>query len=194
MDKCHLGWVLNKFALVVYEYPLLRENITIKTWSRGLKSFKAFRDFEVYKDGKMIAHATSFWFCVDTKRKRVIKIPDEVQKMYGYHDITTGVEIDDSEPEELEGSYIEKQHTIRYSDIDENGHLNNVVYLDLIEDTLFANNDLRKISQYYSSFKKEIPYSMESIIVSALKADDKRYFFNFNKSQEIYCEGVISLS
>jgi len=79
----------------------LRENITIKTWSRGLKSFKAFRDFEVYKDGKMIAHATSFWFCVDIKRKRVIKIPEEVQKMYGFHDITTGVEIDDSEPEEL---------------------------------------------------------------------------------------------
>jgi len=35
---------------------------------------------------------------------------------------------------------------------------------------------------------------MESIIVSALKADEKRYFFNFNKSEEIYCEGVISLS
>ena len=62
IKKHNAAWVLNKFALVIYEYPFLRDNITIKTWSRGLKSFRAFRDFEVFKNDRLIAHATSYWF------------------------------------------------------------------------------------------------------------------------------------
>ncbi|MCA1926803.1 MAG: hypothetical protein LDL13_04935 [Calditerrivibrio sp.] len=193
MERYNVGWVLNKFAISIYEYPFLRENITIKTWSRGLKSFRAFRDYEVFKGGKMIAHATSYWFFVDTKRKRVVKVPDDVQKMYGYHDITTGVQINDTEPHLIDDVYFEKHQVIRYSDIDSNGHLNNVVYLNMLQDTLVANGLERKIREYYISFKKEISYEMGELSVSVLKADENRFFFTFIKDEEIYSEGVVSL-
>lgn len=193
MFKYNVAWVMNKFALVIHEYPFLRDNITIKTWSRGIKSFKAFRDFEVYKDGKMIAHATSFWFFIDTKKKRISKVPEEVQKMYGYHDISTNVVINDSEPALLDDTYFEKHQVIRYSDIDSNGHLNNVVYLNMLQDTLYANGVSKNIKEYYISFKKEINYDMKEILVSALKAEDNRYYFTFNKENDIYADGIISL-
>ncbi len=193
MHKYNVAWVLNKFAIVIYEYPFLRDRITIKTWSRGLKSFRAFRDFEVFKDGKMIAHATSYWFFVDTVKKRVIKVPEEVQKMYGYHDIATGVSIDDSEPQSIEDFFLEKQQIIRYSDIDSNGHLNNVIYLNMLEDTLKGHGITDKIKEYYISFKKEVTYDLVSINVSILQADPKRYFFYFNRDEDIYAEGVINL-
>ncbi|MCX8084068.1 MAG: thioesterase [Calditerrivibrio sp.] len=193
MYKHSCAWMLNKFAIVIYEYPFLRDQITIKTWSRGLKSFRAFRDFEVFKGDKLIAHATSYWFFIDTTKKRVIKVPEEVQKMYGYHDITTGVIIDDSEPTNIDDFFFEKNHIIRYSDIDSNGHLNNVAYLNMLEDTIKNSGTNSRIKEYYISFKKEIVYDSNEISVSILKATEKRYFFYFNKDAEIYAQGVVNL-
>ncbi|MGB9731089.1 MULTISPECIES: acyl-[acyl-carrier-protein] thioesterase [Calditerrivibrio] len=193
MLKHNVAWMLNRFALVIHDYPFLRDEITIKTWSRGLKSFKAFRDFEVFNNGKLIANATSYWFFIDTKRKRIAKVPEEVQKMYGYHDMATNISIDDSEPPHLEDFFLDKQQIIRYSDIDSNGHLNNVIYLNMLEDTLKGHGIMKKIKEYYISFKKEITYNLLSINVSIMQADQNRYFFHFNKEEDIYAEGVVNL-
>ncbi len=193
MEKHGVAWVLNQFALLIHDYAFLRDNITIKTWSRGIKSFKALRDFEVFKDNRLIAQATSHWFFIDTKKRRISKVTEEVEKMYGSHDASTEFNINYT-PQEFTDVAFQKSHVIRYSDIDGNGHLNNVVYLNMLQDTLFAKGSEQNIKEYLVSFKKEVSYDMKEILVSLSQADNNRISFKFNKDGEVYAEGVVTVA
>ncbi len=88
IPKTKLTWLLLDWKLQVIERPKYPEEINVKTWSRYIEKFYAYRDFEIYnKSGKLLAIATSKWVLIDTEKNRVTKVTDEVASVY------------DSEPE-----------------------------------------------------------------------------------------------
>ena len=55
-------WILLSWKIKVIERPKFSDNLKVKTWSRLIDKFYAYRDFEVYNaKGDLIAIASSKW-------------------------------------------------------------------------------------------------------------------------------------
>lgn len=128
-------WILARMRLDLERRPRYREALSIATWPSGIAGFIALRDFYIMdaRDG-VLARATSSWLLVDFKTRRPLK-PDLVREH-----LPAGPEralpSDASKIADFEGSPAFKPFTVLASDLDVNGHVNNTVYVRMIEDVL----------------------------------------------------------
>ncbi len=161
-----VGWFLNRLEIEFFRYPILGEDIKITTWSRGFKRYKAYRDYLIESSQGEIARGSSIWLFFDFNRKRISKVPVQISDLYEvdkekYFD----QEIDDwktcgrIDPEE------QIDITLRYSDFDVNGHVNNTIYLGFLE-TLYhqtINDKAKPIRNIKIRFNREIGKAKERI-------------------------------
>lgn len=74
-------WILLSWKIKVIERPKFSDNLKVKTWSRLIDKFYAYRDFEVYdENNNLIAIATSKWVFIDIEKGKIIKISEEVAR------------------------------------------------------------------------------------------------------------------
>jgi len=164
--KKGLTWFLNRLEIEFFRYPLLGEEIKITTWSRGFNGYKGFREYHIESSLGDIARGSSVWLFFDFKRKRIAKVPGDISSLYeiekeewfdkGIDDWKTCGRI---QPEQ------EMDVSLRYSDFDINGHVNNTIYLGFLE-TLYhktINNNGRPIRNIKIRFNREIGKAKETI-------------------------------
>jgi len=161
-----VGWFLNRLEIEFFRYPLLGEDIKITTWSRGFKRHKAYRDYLIKSSQGEIAQGSSIWLFFDFDRQRISKVPARISDLYEvdkekYFD----KEIDDwkacgrIDPEK------QMDISLRYSDFDVNGHVNNTKYLGFLE-TLYhqtINDEAKLIRNIKIRFNREIGKDKENI-------------------------------
>lgn len=161
IPQTHLAWLLLNWKVEIKEYPCLNDKITVKTWPRTFDRLYSYRDFEVYdEENRLIAIASSKWFPVDTVTKRIRKITPEIADAYGEPYTKSVFENAFSEkvkvPEELKLNF---NYEVQRRDIDTNGHVNNLHYIDYALETLdenvFNNTAFNNLEIIY---KKEIKY------------------------------------
>lgn len=188
MKKNNSAWVLNKLSLELMKPVEIREKITIKTWSREIKSFKATREFEIYNSKEeCIGKASSLWFFIDSKDKKIKRIPLEVKNFYGEVPYSTGIVLKEIDPNlENNGETFRKSYTLRQSDIDSNGHLNNTVYAQFLEDIVGNIADNLFITSFNIIYKKEVPYEGGNIFCEVRK---NSYLSNYYQLQFKICCG-----
>ncbi len=132
IQNTHLAWILLEWKVKILK-PLVYGNAyRLATWSRGAASFcTTLRDFEIYDDkGELMVVASSKWTPVDAVTKKLIRISDELLGVYGTEE--KAVFGDDplmrlKEPKAYEH---ETSYRVRRSEIDLNGHVHNLCYLD----------------------------------------------------------------
>ena len=147
-----LTWVLSRLLVRVYAYPRWWETLVIETWPSGFRRLFALRDWRVFRGEDLLAEATSAWLMVDLAERRPIrpqshgtwanrihperaisltldKLPaaplPEADAPAGTATDLAGAAAASAPPEVHEG-----QFTVRYRDLDMNGHANNISYLD----------------------------------------------------------------
>lgn len=123
------AWVLNSWQVHFKKLPSLMEEIRIQTWPYEMKGFYGYRNFVLKdKEGNTLAYANSVWVHIDTETGRPVRIPDEIEEIYG---LEPPLEIEVAErkiklPEEFE----EKECVdVLSSYIDSNQHMNNSKYV-----------------------------------------------------------------
>ncbi|GAB4438848.1 MAG: thioesterase [bacterium] len=194
MAKNSCGWVLNKLSLEISSLPIMREKIRIKTWSRGVKSFKAYRDFEIYRDNVCIGRASTQWFFIDSLQKKLKKIPEEVKGFYGELAAQAGINLDALEIKEGDcNEVLTKEHTLRACDIDSNGHLNNTVYAQFVTDLMKNLVTHFTYNQFNIIYKKEIPYAISTVTCGISKVNEQNYNFRIYKGDTVYAAGEIGI-
>jgi len=116
-------------------YPLYKENITIRTWLSKYSTIRAIRENIIFDEqGNIIGRAKGLWLFFDIKRRKPIRIFDDIKKKWTcfpeesiVNDINKKIKAVDS------AKYSDKFQVHRF-DIDSNKHVNNVKYLQwLIE-------------------------------------------------------------
>lgn len=159
ISNTHLAWLILNWKIEIKSYPVLNDNITVKTWPRIFDKLYSYRDFEVYDEhNNLIAIASSKWFAIDTINKRIRRLTPEITEAYGG---TTSKSVFESPfqekievPEEIKLNF---NYTIQRRDLDTNGHVNNLHYIDFALETLdeevFSNNVFNNLEIIY---KKEI--------------------------------------
>lgn len=124
-----IGWVLLSGRMVMDRYPRYKEKITIKTWLSNVRTFRGARENIIYDEqDKIIGRAKGFWLFFDIKRRRPVRIFDEILKRW---EITPkeSIEVDSTEVEALDSATYGNEFVIHRFDMDSNEHVNNLRYL-----------------------------------------------------------------
>jgi medium-chain acyl-[acyl-carrier-protein] hydrolase len=128
--KQGLTWILYRLHVKVLRFPGRWEEITVSTWPSGGNEIRAFRDYELWDaKGERIAIGLSQWMMLDTGKKRPVKITPEVMG-FGKHAPDHVLPEERSAITEVKNGESKLIATAGLHDLDMNGHVNNVKYID----------------------------------------------------------------
>lgn len=78
----NLTWILVYWQIVVEEYPVLGEKITVGTIPYEFKGFLGKRNFYLEKEGKRVVKADSLWTLMNMETMLPAKISEEIAGAY----------------------------------------------------------------------------------------------------------------
>ena len=131
MRTANTGWVISRIHLRFKRYPQWREEVNLQTWHKGVAKLFYLRDF-ILRDmnGETLAEATSSWLIIDMNTRRLVRnsdlasSPEKCTKEDAIAEPAEKVVLPvDVEPERI------RKHPVTWSEIDANGHVNNVKYV-----------------------------------------------------------------
>ena len=134
MLKKNQYWVLYRLRIEISQYPIWREELKVETWPSGIDRLFANRDFRI-KDCKdrVIGNATSSWLIIDRSNRRP-QNPDSLHdNLPGLKDSPHGKSV--VKLPVIEGGTAGKSFRVKYSDLDQNNHVNSQKYIQWITDS-----------------------------------------------------------
>ena len=146
-------WILLAWRVKKLKEISWNEKLKIKTWPAKNSQLYCIRNFELYNEKNELATvASTKWVLVDTVTKKIVRDNNDVISKYPEYDKM--VFEDDfpklREPKEIEYTY---KHKVQRRDIDVNGHVNNVVYLEIayeaIPKDVYDNYNFKNIEIVY---------------------------------------------
>ncbi len=141
-----LFWLTVKTKVRILRRPRMLETVTLSTRPLAPERVKAIREYRLEKDGELLAQGKTEWAVINTESGRLCPMagifPPELELAAepAYPAPFARIKPDFSEAETL-GSY-----TVRSTDIDLGGHMNNVAYLRALLGTL-SGEELAKLPQ-----------------------------------------------
>ncbi|MBR4098978.1 MAG: acyl-ACP thioesterase [Clostridium sp.] len=111
------------------------ENMAIRTWHRGRRGAMLYRDYDILVDGEWVGESVSAWVLADRETHSLLRLHqiDELREGEGGELCKTMLLSKLRCPKDL--AEVERR-TMRYSDTDINGHVNNTRYADFACDLL----------------------------------------------------------
>lgn len=161
------SWVLNRLAAAIHRYPQYEEPLRVETWSSGIRVFKGYRDFRVYCRDELVVSASSLWLYVDLTAKSLVRVPADVATAFPsragpvFHPDLDRLRL--VPPRDGAGELTKV--SVRYSDIDGNGHVNNTAYLDYLQTALIKAGLPARPRQVAIQFQKEIAPDADTVDV-----------------------------
>jgi acyl-ACP thioesterase len=133
MLKNGITWVLLRFEVrLLGEMPSEGETVTVKTWPLGVNKLFFRRDFQALANGKPFACAASEWTVLDTAARKAVAIPLKMNEDLTPPSADRAIEDLNWKLPLLQSAEESASFIIRKTDIDRNGHVNNVRYIDWI--------------------------------------------------------------
>lgn len=151
-----MAFVLTRLHTVIHRAPLLGENVRLQTWHRDSKGAQFFRCYQ-FLDGedRLLIDSVTAFALVDVKDHKLLR--PGVFEQFGLYEQPDrrGSCADPAKlrpPAELAAV---GERTVRWSDIDCNGHLNNTVYADIACDALPGGMAGKRITEASVAFVHE---------------------------------------
>ena len=131
-------WVIVSLMIRLVGRLQWGQKIIIETWPKGVDRLFAFRDFKILgQDGTALGAATSTWMILDrdTRRPKSVDIVKPVLHLATHQDILEG-----NPPllPVLRGISGTESRQVRFSEVDQHGHVNNTRFIDWCLDALPA--------------------------------------------------------
>jgi acyl-ACP thioesterase len=133
MARARQVWILSRMSVQIDRRPRYGEVVTVRTWPRGWEKLFALRDYDIRDAADIsVVRARSAWIIIDIEKRRPLR-PQSVMESLPQNE---GLDA-------LPGAGgLEERQTLRkagergavYTDLDYNGHVNNVRYIQWIED------------------------------------------------------------
>ena len=193
LNKEHYTWVLSRLALEMYDLPMQYESFTIETWVENVYRLFTDRNFAVLnKEGKAIAYARSVWAMIDTEtRKPVDLMAIHDGDIAGYIcdkdcpiDKPSRIKVNSKEPVAI--------LPVKYSDMDINGHVNSIRYIEHILDLFPVDAFKEKRGR-----RVEMAYVAETMATDTMayymdKVDDDNFDIEVKKNQtDVVCRSKV---
>ena len=130
LTRQNMTWVLARLRVEVDRYPIWREDVVVETWPSGTDGLYATREFLIHDaSGQPVGRGSSAWLMIDFERRRPMRIPPFITEI-PLPDRPRPIRDMPSRLPDLPEGGTEKHLDVRYSDLDVNGHVNNVHYIE----------------------------------------------------------------
>ena len=155
LNEDNYTWVLSRLAVELEEMPMQYEQFAVETWVENVYRLFTDRNFAIRgADGRTLGYARSVWAMISMNTRR----PADLLALHG------GSIVDYICPEQpcpiakpgrikVTASVPQGEFTARYSDIDINGHVNSIRYiehiLDLFPLDLYRQRPIRRFEMAY---------------------------------------------
>ncbi len=137
LNPIHKTWVLSRLAVEMEEMPVQYTKFFVETWVEGAMKYFTNRNFRVVgEDGSVFGYGRSVWAMIDTDTRQpqdILAIHDGAIKGW----IETGKECPIEKSSRVKMSAdasIVRTIDTGYSDVDVNGHVNSVKYIEHVLD------------------------------------------------------------
>ena len=127
MINSNMAWVLSRTHVKFVNTPKWRQEVNLKTWHKGVSKLFHLRDFILSdKEGNPLVLATTSWLIIDLNTRRLVRnsaLDMSDTSMDAIETPADKVVI----PVDIEPELVRK-HPVTWSEVDTNGHVNNVKY------------------------------------------------------------------
>lgn len=193
IEKTRRSWILLGWKVKVLKRPLVNDTVIIKTWSRSIDKFYAFRDFEIrdqYDD--IVAIATSKWIFIDIDKGKIVKVTDDVIESYKQENKQVFEEYDLPKLKEPENFELEADFKITRNLIDINKHVHNIHYLDIAKECMPENICFgNELNEFEITYKKEI--KLGDIVKVEYKKEDDYHYIAIKSMDKSIVHSIIKL-
>lgn len=149
MRELGVVFVLVRSAVSLKERIRCGESITLRTWQHFVKGVSMYRDYVFERNGEAIGSARTQWVLVEYETRKIVR-PSVLKWTIENYDENSGIEVAASLPPTGPFDH-EYSGRVLYSLLDENNHLNNALYLDVLEDGIENHRDIATVNLHYVS-------------------------------------------
>jgi acyl-ACP thioesterase len=183
------AFILSNIRIEMYSPIYAYEDIVAKSWACESRGYSFMRSYSIERNGEIMAEAYSTWALVSTEERKLYRVTDVDLSNYDTDEPVQlenplRIRIPSAVPLSLVGEY-----TVRYSDIDLNGHMNNSYYPDMIINALPSPERLI-VKSIGISFINDIKCG-ETVKLYITKTDGKYYFRSVKNDGSINVEAEV---
>ena len=154
LNENHYTWVLSRLAVELENMPCQYEGFSIQTWVENVYRLFTDRNFAILdKEGKAVGYARSVWAMINLNTRK----PADLLALHGGSivDYICDEPCPIEKPSRIKVTSNQPVATLtaKYSDIDINGHVNSIRYiehiLDLFPIELYKTKRIRRFEMAY---------------------------------------------
>jgi acyl-ACP thioesterase len=148
-------WILSRQKLVVADWPMWGDQLTVRTWVRPVRGPLVQRDYEMLVGERKVGECVAAWLALDVRTRRPVRpavAGAQLRCRQDYALVLTPEKI------ALRQDLAEAaQFRVRNSDLDMNGHVNNTRYAQWILDSASPEAyRARRVVRYEVNFLTEV--------------------------------------
>lgn len=164
------AFVLSRCALDILLPLRAQDRLRAESWLCEAKGYGYFRNCLLYRDGELAASMAAFWGVIDIASRKPLRA-EEVSLGFGTDEQTlqTAAPVRFRIPKELTLAPV-GEHTVVYSDCDENLHMNNTQYPGVFCNCL-PDMKGRRVTGFSISYQNEARLGDTFTVLSAQEGD-----------------------
>ena len=190
LNAAESSWVLLRFAIEMISFPEQYEQIHVETWIEEVGRASTTRNFCIRNEKQeIIGNACSIWAMIDMQTRRA----KDLQTLEGIHQFANGIIGKIEKPIKLttvDGTKLDG-FNVKYSDIDINGHVNTMRYIEWISNCFSLETySKKKVKRFEINFMNEMLFDDEvNIIGQEITTNDFR--FEIKKYDKTACRARV---
>lgn len=178
--------LVSRVSFRIHKMPEANDEIVITTWEEAPEPLQLSRSYEITTpEGEPLITGDSRWILVDLEKRKIMRTSDftlrKIPEIKTEHDCLPPGKI--IVPENLQTL---GEHTIRFSDIDGNGHTDNARYAEFVMDFLPENYQQKQFSDFRMNYSKEAIFG-DTISISGNFDDAAKKITIVGKKAEETC-------
>jgi acyl-ACP thioesterase len=190
LNEMECSWVLSRMAIEMKRFPEQYEKIEVETWVEEVGRANTTRNFCIRDEqNEIIANASSVWVFFDMQTRRA----KDLLTLVGIHQFANGesgliprpTRLSSIDGEDYDG------FKVKYSDIDINGHVNSVRYVQWISDC-FSLDCYRKcpVSRFEINYMNEMMYD-DFVEIVGTELEKRDFRFEIRKDNKVACRARV---
>lgn len=193
LNEDNYTWVLSRLAIELDEMPYQYEEFTIQTWVENIYRLFTDRNFAIInKDGKKIGYARSVWAMINLATRK----PADLLALHGGGIVDYVCEepcpIEKPSRIKVDTQEITSTLVAKYSDIDINGHVNSIRYIEHILDLFpLEMYKTKRIRRFEMAYVAESYYGDELSFIKQKVAEGEYHLEVMKNGQEVVCRSKV---
>ena len=183
--KTNTAWILSRVHIQFVDTPKWKDEVTLKTWHKGLNRLFYLRDFIMTDaEGNPRVKATTSWLVLNLETRRLVRDPELMEDGTVNPENVIETPADKVQmPKDVE-SVLALEHVVAYSDVDMNAHANNAMYMHWAMDAVdYQTASTRQLKAMTINFNHETKQGDKVDIYRVIREDDS--------GLNVYIEGKV---